>query len=478
MALLSCCANWLPCPNSVVAAGIVVLLSISGIYAIPYTDVSADWIVHSKRIYYLIIMAVLALMALMNRFSPIDLRFDLSCGVLVLVYAGQAFVRQEMPGEYVYNLLSIAFIWLFVRYLAGASFPIDRFLENLRAGTIVINLLALFVLILCMAGDREIQQLVVSGFDGNRVNFSIWLWQVVFLNFFLAGQSRRGFFLALVGASILLTLQSFSGGRIGLLASMATAMYFTLRRTGETTVKVAVISFLIGLVLLSGYFSPISKAGEDISIFRFLSPPQLSQTASPSGGGWYFSDSSASYADSQDSLPIELQWVEETMNYADSVSGHRVRILVNAVKALDFRSIMLGKGIGHFDVAADTRIWMVHNVFLKTLGELGIAALLPFLVLMWLPFKRSYRGAGEILYFMLLVAIAVGMLQPRFLITGLSNCLVVWLCYALILRQARCPGCIDTPNSESGLFAATGYQKMMGQVRPQGGSIPTGTGQI
>lgn len=405
----------LPLLDSAVAVGLAVLLLISGIYAIPYISISADWIVYAKRIYYLVLMGLLAILVVVGKPVSIDRRFSLSCGFLALVITGSALVRQDMLGEYIYNVLSITFIWLFVRHVADERFALDRFLGYMRVGVVVINLLALFVLARCLLGDQEIHDLVASGFNGNRVNFSIWLWQIVFLNFFLTGRQRSGFFLALAASSVVLVLQIYSGGRIGVLATLAIMSYFTLRRLDGAGAKFAVLGYLLVLVWATGINTPITpKASGELSIFRELAPDLRSS-------------------------PIERQWIDEAVEYADGVSAHRVRILINAVGALDAQALLVGKGVGHFDVVADSGTWMVHNVFLKILGELGIGALLPLLTLVWIPFSSKYRerydGCG--LHFMLLVGIAVGLLQPRFIVTGLSNCLVMWLCYALILKGQR-----------------------------------------
>jgi len=407
--------GWLRMLDQTTVVGLVVLLLISGIYAIPYASISTDWIVYSKRIYYLVLMGLLTIPIVVKKFGPIDRRFSFSCGLLALVFAGNALVRQEMLGEYTYNALSIAFIWLFVRYVADEHFPLDQFLGLLRIGMVVINLLALFVLVSCLLGNQVIQDLIASGFNGNRVNFSIWLWQIVFLNFFLMGRHQRGFYLALAASSVVLVLQIYSGGRIGVLATLAVMSYFTIRRADGAGTKFTVLGYLLILVWATGDNSPITPGiSEDISIFRELAPER--------------------------SAPIERQWIDEAVEYADGVSAHRVRILINAVGALDARALLIGKGIGHFDVVADNRTWMVHNVFLKMLGELGIGAFLPLLALAWLPFSKEYRekydGCG--LYFMLLVGIVVGFLQPRFIVTGLSNCLVMWFCYALVLKGGTC----------------------------------------
>jgi len=414
--------GWLPLMDSAVAAGLAVLLLISGIYAIPYTLISADWIVYAKRVYYLILMVLLAILAVVGRPSPIDRRFSLSCGFLALVVSANGLIRQDMPEEYLYNVLSIAFIWLFVRHVADARFPMERFMGHLRVGLVVINLLAMVVLVNCLMGDREMHTLVASGFDGNRVNFSIWLGQIVFLNFLLAGRLRSGFLLALVASSVLLTIQVFSGGRIGLLVTLSIVAFFTVRRLDKVVARIAVLSYLVALVWVAGHYSPVTKVGEDISIFRELDFVQAAPL--PTQGS-----------------PSELKWIDEVVEYVDGVSAHRLVILFYAVEAMDMEALLIGKGIGHFDVVADNATWMVHNVFLKMLGELGVGAFFPLMALVWLPFSHKYRerydGLG--LHFMLLVGIGVALLQPRFIVTGLSNCLVLWLCYALILKQTK-PG--------------------------------------
>jgi hypothetical protein len=400
-------SDWSSALGFAMEIGLAVLFCISGIYAIPYSNISVDSIVHAKRLCFLGIMILLAVLAAAWRPDPVDRRLTIYCALLALVFAGNALFRQDMPEEYFYYMISIAFIWLFVRHVVDERFSLSRFMSYLRVGVVAINLLSVFVLIGCLSGADEIQRLVVSGFDGNRVNFSIWLWQIVFLNFALMRRERpiAHFLLVMAASSILLTIQVFTGGRIGVLATLATVIYFTWSRLDDVRFRFSVLGWLLLLVWVSAEYSPIPGQKETISVFRELNAYQR---------------------------PGDL------LEYVDRLLSHRVRIFINAVAALDAKDLLIGKGAGHFHVVADSVTWMVHNVFLKMLGEFGISVLGLLVALVWLPFNAKYRASrdGYDLYLMLLVSIMVGMLQPRFIVTGISNCLVTWLCYAMILKRA------------------------------------------
>ncbi len=394
--------------HELLALCLSILICISGIYYLPYADVQPATVVHAKRIFYAFIMTMLAIQTWQGGLSNQNKLFSNACCALLLLILLNVSTRLEFYDEYLYVAASIGFIWLFVSCIQSVEFPVERFFSYLRTGVTLVNVAALFLVVLCLAGIKEVWYLVNTGFNDNRVNFSIWLSQLVFLNFFLVRSSPR-----VVGplffSFVLLAIQVFTGGRIGVLATLAVMFFFLPKLlAGKGRVLMAGIGILI-FVVAASYYAEAQKAsigigsGGDESIFRGLA---------------------------------EYRQTSDLLSYLDLISSHRVQITLTALKSIDIRTLLVGNGIGHSDVAVDTGVWMIHNIFLKLLVELGIAALLVFIFLFALPFAGKSKRVGYMheLHLMLLIGIGIGLLQPRFLVTGLSNCLIMWLCYGLILR--------------------------------------------
>jgi len=401
--------QWSEALDELLALSLAILICSSGSYAIPHVGFPADAIVLIKRGFYLLIMAMLVIQVIKRGLSGLDKVFSVSCTSLVLMVFLNAGLRRESYDEYGYMALSVGFVWLFVRYVQSAEFPLDRLLRHLRVGATFINLFALVVVLLSVAGDRNTLLLVSSGFNGNRVNFSIWLAQFVFLNFFLM-QRQSLPALPLIASCVLLVLQVFTGGRVGVLATIAIMFYFLPAIVADWPRRLAIGAGILILVWVAGSYSPVFSVlegmGEGTSIFRGLNdgPPS-----------------------------------SDLLSYLDRISSHRLQITLTALKAMSFEDFFVGRGAGNFDVAVNGNLWMIHNVFLKICGEFGVVALLFLLAIVMRPLAEKYKNAicNHDLHFMWATGAAISLLQPRFLVTGLSNCLVMWLCYALILRQAR-----------------------------------------
>jgi hypothetical protein len=225
------------------------------------------------------------------------------------------------------------------------------------------------------------------------------------LNFFLFRESFRKS-LPFVASCILLVLQAFTGGRLGVLMTLAAMLYFLPQIVrGWFGRAVAGLGILI-LAVLADNYSPTKYLTDNASIFRGLT---------------------------------EWQAAPDLLTYLDRISAHRIQIMITALQSIRVEDLLFGKGAGHFDVSVDGRFWMVHNVFLKMLGEFGVMAFVFQLMIVVLPFSSAFRrmSAGSELHLLWLIGIMIGSLQPRYLLTGLSDCLVVWLCYALIFRWAN-----------------------------------------
>jgi hypothetical protein len=417
---------------------LMLLITVSGIYAVPYTSISAETLVYAKRALYVIVMALILVWVVASRRLGAARRFSVLCGIYGAILVVNMLIRSEKYSSYVYLLVSISFIWTLVLYFNSSRRLLDFCSRSLRISMAIVAALCLALVVACFFHNQEALALAVSGLNGNRVNFSIWLSQFVFLAFFLA--RKDDLLYPLIVASVLIVAQILSGGRIGLLASLCLAVYFILKRARRFYGKTGSMAALLTLLLVFGIYSPTNAVAVDTSIFRDLG----------------FVSQAVSKVDN----PVDHAWAKRSLaeniyRYADRLTSHRVSILKTGAESLDMQAALYGDGLGNFEVELPERSWSVHNVFLKMLGEFGFPALLPLVGMLAIPIfgahlKTCRDRAAQLMIF---VGIGVAMVQPEYLIAGLSNCLIFWFCYAWLLSRSVDHGDGFSANERHGTFA-------------------------
>lgn len=379
-----------------------VLIVSSWLYAIPYVDLSRTDFVFGKRILYAVVILLLALNVNLRRVS-LNCKFSLLClvwaGLLVMHWV----IRNEHHAVYLDMLSTTALIWL-LNHRFSDPLQWMALSRVLVVGLKIVLFLACLALVGIYSSDAETLKLAATGFEGNRTNFSVSLVQFVFLGFFLYRHHRKGVLIAcIVGVPIIL-LQIFSGGRLGVLASLAITFCFLVSAQMPRYQKAILASCLLLLVVTTGIVSTtIIKSAEATSIFRKI------DTESNAG----------------------------VLEELDSLSGHRVEILRNTLKVIDAPMIFFGTGIGNFEAIADGRPWTIHNVYIRILVELGLFPLLVVVGLMILPWKKARNTDLRFNICMPFIAVeqAIALAQPNFIVAGFSNCLLFWLFYIAVIHR-------------------------------------------
>jgi len=408
--------------ESLIGLLLIILITVSGVYAIPYSSIPAEKIIFAKRVLYVIVMVLILLWVVVTHHVKAGKRFSIFCAIYGALLTVNMLIRNEKYPDYIYMLASIAFVWSLVKYFSDSR-ALQKYGSNyLRNSLAVVAVFCLVVVVFCFFKNEEALSLAVNGFNGNRVNFSIWISQFVFLSFFLLRKDDLLYPMVIV--SILIAAQILSGGRIGLIASLCIATYFIVKRGRNAGMKLGLMVYLSALVWIFGSYSPtaamtltnvgigqaeVSKLQDykQVSIFRSLSVFSMPTSESQS-------------------------LAANTHSYIDRLTSHRLSILGKGVESLDARAALYGKGLGNFKVNLPERSWSVHNVFLKIFGELGIPVLLMLILMLAIPIFRAHRSSWQdkAARFMIFVGIGIAMMQPQYLVTGLSECLVFWVCYA------------------------------------------------
>lgn len=391
--------------------GFFVLFYLSGIYQIPFADVSAVSIAQAKHLGFGLMMLVMA--------AGIDWQrvrldpFGRACLVWVLLHVVHFITWMEPVGIYIQRLGQVAFIWLLVTRVVQSGV---NGLSNLSRWYSVWMVALVFAMASGAAFLSDVTISLSNGFGNNRVNFSIWLSQFVFLSLFVisaSAHSRREMARrTIVLVTPVLVLQVFSGGRTGLLASSLTVLWFALRYAGVRGGGAALL--YLGLVVsFAAEVSPTADLVAGTHVFRSIGLDE---------GGWF-------------------AWL-------DRLSSYRIGIAVSALATLDVKGWLLGVGVENFKGWAIGAYWQVHNIYIRTLGEFGVVGLAALAYLLFSPFVRLRAAAWRdprLAYCG--VCLTVGMLHPDFLVTAIGTCMIYWLCFAslvgdasLRLRQDGTPG--------------------------------------
>lgn len=383
----------------------LVLFLLTGFYRFPYWPSGEVSLGEFKRALYLL---ALVAMVYQIRWREIRVdRFSLLMAIWVGVHGANWLIRGDHGADYLVRVVQGVFIFVLVQWFRAGfdenSLASDIFLRNARAAVT-----AGVVVIAALAYDESFKTQLVDGFGNGRVSFSIWLAQLLFLSLLLSVRVDTFPALqAMIWVSPVLALQIFSGARTGVLASLVLCLYFSYA-CGGWKYLLPTGAYLALLSVLLESISPVSGVYPGTSMFRDIGALPASQVFEPGG----------------------------VMDMLDRLSSYRLGITVDAVAALDMQSLAFGKGVMNFQGAAIGEFWQVHNIYIRTLGELGVVGLGVMLGLLAPIF--FFRGGGVILRLsgaFCFTYLMIGMLHPDLLLTAVSTCLIFWLAYAALLKH-------------------------------------------
>jgi hypothetical protein len=124
----------------------------------------------------------------------------------------------------------------------------------------------------------------------------------------------------------------------------------------------------------------------------------------------------------------------------DVVSSYRLAIFIEGLRAITPNIFFFGKGVGEFVVYVYSGSYNVHNVFLNTLGELGIAGLLVLLCIIIISMKKKLGCVSDShMRFFIILWVLIALLEPELLLTKIGLSLIFWVAFAKLLVEDNRP---------------------------------------
>jgi hypothetical protein len=379
----------------------------SWLYQISLAHIEIGSILHLGKNFLLVALIGLLIVAVDWRLVKPD-SFLVLCVVWAALNAVFWIKFQEPADSYARRVAQGVFAFLFITFLRQQPNRNPCSGENIHNWFHPKTTLIFICMIIALSLTTQFSENLLNGFGNSRVNFSIWLVQIVALLLISIYNKKWGGFKLLFFALLLTTpvfiLQSLTGGRTGLLGSLLIILSFAY---AKTRIRGVIISFA-WLFLVTQFIS---------SNYAVLAP--------------------------QENLDVLRNVVTDGSFFEriDAISSYRLSIMTTAFSEMDLKDYFLGVGLGQFVGWAPTYpelgIVEVHNVLLKTLGEFGIAGFATLTALVMLSiFRRplqteAYRGAILIQFVYLVMA----MLHPDLMFTAINVSFVYLALYATTIRS-------------------------------------------
>ena len=420
--------NW---PKNVGLSLLSVYFFTAGIHQIPSVQIDMSTVFLVKR---LILAGALVHMVLCINWQSVIVKKMLKIFALwLLVLILNLFIHGNLTNVTLKILQSTTVLVIVCFFMQNFHYAKDFFRRNYFIFLIFIfSLLLIFVAFFFF---EDVRVSISTGFGGNRVNFSIWLSQFTVLfsvmwYFDLLPFSRNSkvqFLCYTAYLAPLFLLQLLSGGRLGILTSLMAIVMSVLYKFKGRIVRqlgfiIAVSSFFylfylsVSLWFQSVYFSLF---GDSKNIFRGvveLSPRDVSAISK-------VHDLSISSSDLY-------------FNLCDYVVSYRLTLFVEGLKAFDLKMFLFGLGFENFQVQNYEGFpQKVHNVFLNSLGEIGVFGFLLFCFIILFPFFALPNSKNA-----KIVKIGMGIwfiqafFQPEFFYSQIGNSLCFWVFFAYALK--------------------------------------------
>ena len=378
------------------------VLFTSGFYSLPFLYLDPNFFLLVKRAFLLALMVVMSVLIDWGR-----IKFDflskccLVWGILHIIFL---LIKMEFFELYFLRIAQILFIWILIKFLVQRSDSICFAGLVQWFPKVIISGLALILLLL--SWNFEVAIAIAGGFGNNRVNFSIWLFQFVFLIYFFTILkdriiSRYSFLRDLSFCSPIIILQSFSGGRTGLVASVLLIIFVAIKAVGFRF-GVLVLTYLCALITVSSWVSPISNIHFGTDVLRNV---------------------------------VQIKPNYESM---DRLTSSRLTIASNALDDISLRSLFYGNGLNNFKGTALGQSFQVHNIYLRALGEFGLLGFFSLVLILLLPY-RTYGATAkkQLAQFFCGIYLLIGFSHPEILVTAINTCLVYWVAFAYLISPVN-----------------------------------------
>ncbi len=407
---------------------IVLFITLGFIYEIKYDEIKINLV--TERNFLIGFLFVALTIRILNQ--PKHLALVASTVLLVISLVVNIAIGHSSATDIIKPAAQILLAYVLTQYFINNGI---NFLQKING--LVVYLVPAVALIFwggvfLAINDEKILYNYITGFRGNRVNFSIFLAQLIgFLILIGLNQKERSQklqeVLLIIAVLGVFASQIISGGRTGIL--LATILYFIMvfKSRSYPMIKLCLffITFFIirkltlsaGIPNYSGYaYTDVLRV--DPNVQSFFDKESIDEV----GGGW-----------GGDTFSL---FVEKFLSNLDYISSYRISIFLETLRAITINDIFFGRGFGNFQINLGTDVHEPHVVFLNQLVQFGIIYLLGvmvFLTALFRCFSKKYRFF-ELYCLCFLLPI---FLQPALLHTQISTSVLFFIFSGIIIGTNR-----------------------------------------
>lgn len=319
---------------------------------------------------------------------------------------------------------------MFILALLNYSNRTELFLKFLNFFSSKVVILALCLIIVFLFYEHTISY-VLSGFGNSRTNFSVWLLQLFILqNCYQYNRniihSRQSFVITLILSQLIFFIQVSIGGRIGIVFLIILFLLYCFWFFNWKYLLISIISFIFTFYIYKYFNQFFAVLDHDIynaynNVFRI--------------------GNNINYSIDLEEFKASNSAFYHVFTYLNKISSNRLDIFIIGLLNLNFENFFIGEGIDKFWVSLyPGNNWQVHNLFLKSCLELGVIGLSSSLFITLYPiyifFREKLFNLSKIYLFYLsyvIVCFLIANLQPAFILTQISTCIIYWVFYSCIL---------------------------------------------
>ena len=166
----------------VVFFGLFFLILLSGIGTFPFLEQLTEFSLYKKILFFAILL-LMGYYVVAEGVLKKSIELNIIFITIIIIYTLNFAIRNEHPEQYISLFITAIFSYFFILYIGYTDLSIRLFLRLLYYGLAILNICFLILLLCSLANNDYGLQLILSGFGGNRVNFSIYLLQLIFPNF-------------------------------------------------------------------------------------------------------------------------------------------------------------------------------------------------------------------------------------------------------------------------------------------------------
>jgi hypothetical protein len=424
-----------------IAFFISVITVTGGIYSIPSLFELSDSILFTKRVIFCLLFVFIFLSQKYNY----KIFFRQRIVIVFLAYIGllllNGLIRRDNYGEYLYRITTIASIISIMYWFAFIDDnTLDKFFKIINFMVLLLCMFLLLSIALIYLGDGAFYQSFITGFGGGRTNFSCWLGLITCVVGLGLARDEKYILKSFAIFFVIVTSQIISGGRLGIILSYCSIIIaFPLKHTTfSQKIKISIIFlfFLVLPLLVNKTLSIAQPIRAAESIFRRIDNSHLIESSNKP------LESSNKPLNMHNYGSSIYYYVCNTLNYNyftyfDELSGSRLTLSEIAISKLDNDHIWLGRGIGNFLLVMDNRTLNEHNLYIRTLGEIGLIGILITIIMVLFPFFiRPIDDVASSYNQYLIIGIVFSSMQPNTLVMGIDVCLSYWILYSMVFRNS------------------------------------------